>query len=42
MFHFDCHDNQVIIALKYVADAYCPKEPPYQMWTQYDLSQRSY
>ena len=26
-FHFGCHD-QVAIAMRYVADAYCPKEPP--------------
>ena len=23
-------------------DAYCPKEEPYQIWSQYDLRQRSY
>ena len=37
-----CHGNLVTIAMRYVADAYCPKEPPYQIWTQYDLRQRSY
>ena len=42
MFHSGCHGNQVSIATRYEADAYCPKEPPYQMWTQYDLRQRSY
>ena len=31
-----CHGNLVTIATRYVADAYCPKEPPYQIWTQYD------
>ena len=29
-FHFGCHDNQVTIAMRYVADAYLAKEPPYQ------------
>ena len=42
MLHSGCHGNQVSIAMSYEADAYCPKEPPYQMWTQYDLRQRSY
>ena len=28
--------------MRYMADAYCPREPPYQIWTQYDLRQRSY
>ena len=37
-----CHGNLVTIATRYVADAYHPKEPPYQIWTQYDLRQRSY
>ena len=23
-FHFGCHGNQVTIAVRYVADAYCP------------------
>ena len=27
---------------RYVADAYYPKERPYQIWTQYDLRQMSY
>ena len=36
------HVNLVTIATRYVADAYCPKEPPYQIWTQYDLRQMSY
>ena len=42
MLHSGCHGDQVSIAMRYEADAYCPKEPPYQMWTQYDLRQRSY
>ena len=25
-----------------MADAYCPKEPPYQIWTQYQLREGSY
>ena len=25
----------------YVTDAFHPKEPPYQVWTQYDLRQMS-
>ena len=37
--HCSCHGNLVIIATKYVADAYCPKELPYQIWTQYDPKQ---
>ena len=41
-FYCGCHGNLVTIATRYVADAYCPKEPPYQTWTQYDLRQRSY
>ena len=36
-----CHGNLVTIAMRFVADAYCPKEAPYQIWTQYDLRQRS-
>ena len=28
------------MATRYEADAYCPKEPPYQMWTQYALRQK--
>ena len=27
----------VTIAMRQMADAYCLKEPPYQIWTQYDL-----
>ena len=53
-FHSGCHDNQVSIAtrheagklvtitMRYVADAYRPIKPPYQIWTQYGLRQRSY
>ena len=37
------HGNVAVsMAMRYEADAYCPKEPPYQMWIQYDLRQRSY
>ena len=36
------HGNLVTIATRYVADAYCPKEPLCQIWTQYDLRQMSY
>ena len=25
-FHSDCHGNPVAIAMRYVADAYCPNE----------------
>ena len=35
-------DTPYIGIARYEADAYCPKEPPYQMWNQYDLRQRSY
>ena len=34
--------NKVAKAMRYVADAYSPKESPYKIWTQYDLRQRSY
>ena len=27
--------------MRYVADAYSPKESPYKIWTQYDVRQRS-
>ena len=37
-----CHGNLVIIATMYVADTYCPKEAPCQIWSQYNLRQRSY
>ena len=30
-YYCGCHDNLVTIAMRYVADAYCPKEPPYQI-----------
>ena len=30
-FHSGCHGNWVSIATRYVADDYCPKEPPYQI-----------
>ena len=29
--HCSCHGNLVTIATKYVAYAYCPKEPAYNM-----------
>ena len=29
--HCGCHGNLLIIAMRYMADAYCPKEPPYQI-----------
>ena len=35
MFYSGCHGNQVSIATRYEADAYCPNEPLYQMWTEY-------
>ena len=34
-YYCGCHGNLVTIATRYVADAYCPKKPPYQIWTQY-------
>ena len=37
MYHCGCHGNPVIIAMRYVADAYYPKEPPYQIWAQYNI-----
>ena len=33
--HCSCQGNLVTIATKYVADVCCPKDPPYQIWTQY-------
>ena len=41
MFYSSCHGNQVSIVTKYEADAYCLKETPYQIWTEYNLRQRS-
>ena len=41
-FYSGCHGNWVTTAIRYMADAYCPKEPPYQIQAQYDLSQWSY
>ena len=32
-FHFGRHGNQGTIAMRYVADAYCLKEAPCQIWT---------
>ena len=40
-YHCGCLGNLVTMANRYVADAYCPKEPPYQIWTQYNLRQWS-
>ena len=37
--HCSCHGNLVTIATRYLVDTYCPKEPPYQIWTQYDPKQ---
>ena len=31
MFHSGCHGNQVSIVMRYEADAYCPKETPYEI-----------
>ena len=36
------HGSLVTIVTRHVADAYCPKEAPCQIWSQYDLRQRSY
>ena len=36
------HGNLVTIALRYVVDAYLPKEPPYKIWTQSNSRQKSY
>ena len=33
-YYCGCHGNLVTIAMRYVADAYCP----YQIWTQYNLN----
>ena len=41
-YHCGYHGNLVTIATRYVADAYRLIEPPYQIWTQYDLRQRTY
>ena len=41
-YHCSCHGNLVTIATINVADAYHLIEPSYQIWTQYDLRQRSY
>ena len=42
MYHCGCHGNLGTIATRHVDDAYHPKEPLYQIWTQYDIRQRSY
>ena len=40
-YYCGCHGNLVTIATRILADAYCPKEPPYQVWTQCNFRQRS-
>ena len=35
-YYYGCHGNLVTMATRYVADDYCLKEPPYQIWTQSD------
>ena len=42
MFYSGCHGNLVTIAMRYMTDAYCPSEPPYQIWTKYGLRLRRY
>ena len=42
MYCCSCHGNLVTTAMRYMADAYSPKEPPCQLWAQYILRQRSY
>ena len=42
MFHFGCHGNQVSIAMRYEADAYCPSQALCQLWTQYNITQINY
>ena len=32
-YYCGCHGNLVTIATRFVAGAYCPEEPPYQIWT---------
>ena len=39
MYHCGYHGNLVTIAMRYAADAYHPREPPYQIRTQYDTRQ---
>ena len=41
-YHCGCHGSLVTIATRYAADAYFPKEPPYQIWTQSNLRQKTY
>ena len=41
-YYCGCHGKLVTIATRYVADAYRPMKPPYQISTQYGLRQRSY
>ena len=40
-YHCGCLGNLVTMAARYVASAYCLKESPYQIWTQYNLRQWS-
>ena len=42
MFHSGGHGSHVSIATRYEADAYLPKEPSNQIWTQFNLRQKSY
>ena len=42
MFYFGCYGNLVTIAMRYMADAYCPNESPYQIWTKYGLRLRNH
>ena len=37
---FGYHDNHVTIAMRYMADAYHPEEPPYQIRSQDNLYKR--
>ena len=41
-YHCGCHGNLVTIAMRYVIDASPPIEATYQIWSQYNLRQRSY
>ena len=36
------NENWVTITMRHEADADCLKKPPYQIWTQYNLRQRSF
>ena len=41
-YHCGCHGNLVTIAVRYVADAYCPKEAPHRIRSQHDQELESY